>query len=80
MAIVLQFFNNILFFWRFFFGFEKEIFCDRMLIFSKYFLQNGENVAPTPKNKIAAIGIETKELAKTAKEEEGGKKKKRVAY
>jgi hypothetical protein len=51
-----------------------------MLIFSKYFLQNGENVAPTPKNKIAAIGIETKELAKTAKEEEGGKKKKRVAY
>lgn len=31
------------------------------------------------KKKIATIGIETKELAKTAKEEEGGKRKKRVA-
>jgi len=34
---------------------------------------------PKKKNKIATIGIETKELAKTAKEEEGGKRKKRVA-
>jgi hypothetical protein len=48
-----------------------------MVIFSKSFLQNGENVPPPPppQNKIAAIGIETNELAKTAKEEEGGKKK-----
>jgi hypothetical protein len=34
---------------------------------------------PAPQKQIAAIGIETKELAKTAKEEEGGGKKKRVA-
>jgi hypothetical protein len=44
-------------------------------------VQNSENVRPPPPppKKNAAIGIETKELTKTAKEEEGGWEKKRVA-
>ncbi len=49
-----------------------------MLFFQTIFYKMAK-MCPPPKNKIAAVGIETKELAKTAKEEEGGGKKKRVA-